>query len=79
MAPMYDMVLKATGPMDDLKREYLASYEDWQAQICKLNRVLVEGVRMDPPKLKGLLNREARAWEHFGKSRRLLLGLTDDT
>ena len=39
------------------KREYREAY---QAQLQALHRVLLEGERLEPPKLKALLNREAR-------------------
>ncbi|HET9476247.1 MAG TPA: hypothetical protein VFP63_02030 [Dehalococcoidia bacterium] len=63
--------------MDDVKREYRKAYEDWQAQLTGLHRVLLNGERLEPPKLKALLNREARAFERFEAVRRRLLGLSD--
>ncbi len=63
------------GLMDDPKPEYMESYEAWQQQLRALHRVLLEGERMHPPKLKGLLNREARAKERYDRARRRLLGL----
>lgn len=62
--------------MDDLKREYVASYDAWQAQLKEVHRVLLDGERMEPPKLKGLLNREASAKERYDTARRRLLGLS---
>ncbi len=43
--------------MQDHKREYR---EDFQAQLQAVHRVLLEGERLELPKLKALLNREAR-------------------
>ncbi len=63
--------------MDDVKQEYRKTYEDWQAQLAGLHRVLLDGERLEPPKLKALLNREARAFERFEAVRRRLLGLSD--
>ena len=63
--------------MDDVKQDYRRLYEDWQAQLAGLHRVLLEGERLEPPKLKALLNREARAFERFEAVRRRLLGLSD--
>jgi len=63
--------------MDDIKQEYQQAYESWQQQLAEMHRVLLAGERMDPPKLKGLLNREARAKERYDKARRKLLGLSD--
>ena len=63
--------------MDDPKQDYIEAYEAWQAQIRDVHRVLLDGERLDPPKLKGLLNREARAKERYDVARRRLLGLSD--
>jgi hypothetical protein len=63
--------------MADLKQEYLEAYRVWQGQLEDLHRVLLEGQRLEPPKLKGLLNREARAKERYDTARRQLLGLSD--
>jgi hypothetical protein len=63
--------------MGDLKQEYLEAYRVWQGQLEDLHRVLLEGQRLEPPKLKGLLNREARAKERYDTARRQLLGLSD--
>ena len=70
-----------TGParMDDVKREYLESYQAWQNQLQALHRILLQGEKMEPPKLKGLLNREARAKERYEQARRRLLGLSEET
>ena len=63
--------------MDDIKQEYQQAYESWQQQLAEMHRVLLAGERMDPHKLKGLLNREAHAKERYDKARRKLLGLSD--
>ena len=63
--------------MDDVKRAYRNAYEEWQDQLTGLHGVLLEGERLEPPKLKALLNREARAWERYDLARRRLLGLSD--
>ncbi len=63
--------------MEDVKRQYLEAYETWQAQLRELHRVLLEGERLEPPRLKGLLNREARAKERYDEARRRLLGLSE--
>ncbi|HXG42912.1 MAG TPA: hypothetical protein VNL95_09350 [Dehalococcoidia bacterium] len=66
-------------PNEDLKREYLEAYRSWLQQLEALHRVLLEGERLDPPRLKGLLNREARAKERYERARRRLLGLSPET
>ncbi len=64
--------------MQDRKRDYLDAYEAWQTQLQALHRVMLEGERLDPPKLKALLNREARAKERYDRARRTLLGLGEE-
>ena len=64
--------------MQDRKRDYLDAYEAWQTQLQALHRVMLEGERLDPPKLKALLNREARAKERYDRARRALLGITEE-
>jgi len=63
--------------MANSKQEYIEAYETWQAHLRDLHKVLLEGQRLGPPKLKGLLNREARSKEHYDRARRQLLGLLD--
>ena len=63
--------------MADLKQHYIEAYQAWQGQLQDLHRVLLEGQRLEPPKLKGLLNREARAKQRYDMARRQLLGLSD--
>ena len=41
----------------------------WQAQLQALHRVLLEEESLEPPKLKALLNREARAKERYASAR----------
>ncbi len=55
--------------------DYSRAYRAWQVQLQDLHRVLLEGQSMVPPKLKGLLNREARAKERYDTARRALLGI----
>lgn len=64
--------------MQDRNREYSEAYEAWQGHLQALHRVLLEGQRLEPPKLKALLNREARAKERYDRARRALLGLSED-
>jgi len=64
---------------EDRKREYVEAYQAWQEQLQALHRVVLEGQHIDPPRLKGLLNREVRAKENYEKARRRLLGLDTDS
>jgi hypothetical protein len=63
--------------LQDRKQEYKQAYSEWQEQLAAVHRVLLDGERLDPPKLKGLLNREARAKERYDAARRKLLGLSE--
>ena len=63
--------------MEDAKAEYRSAYETWSAQLTDLHKVLLDGARPEPPKLKGLLNREARAWERYDEARKRLLGISE--
>ena len=64
--------------MQDRKRDYLDAYEAWQMQLQALHRVMLEGERLEPPKLKALLNREALLKERYDRARRSLLGLREE-
>ena len=64
--------------MQDRKRDYLHAYEAWQTQLQALHRVMLEGDRLEPPKLKALLNREALLKERYDRARRSLLGLGEE-
>jgi hypothetical protein len=65
--------------MDDVKRDYQAAYEEWQAQLMKLHEVFLEGRRPESPdRMKGLLNREVRAFQRYSDARRRLLGIPAD-
>ena len=55
--------------------EYRQAYQAWQEQLAALHNVFLDGEAMEPPKLKGLLNREAHAKERYDAARLALLGL----
>lgn len=61
----------------DPKAAYRAAYEDWQAQLAKVHAFLLDGQRLPPPEIKGMLNRESRAKERYDAARRRLLGLEE--
>jgi hypothetical protein len=61
--------------MEDAKEDYRRAYDAWMGHLAGLHKVLLDGERLEPPKLKGLLNREARAKEEYDAARRTLLGL----
>jgi len=59
------------------QQEYREAYAAWQEQLEALHRVFLNGERLEPPKLKGLLNREARAKDRYDAARLTLLGLAE--
>ena len=62
----------------DPKAEYREAYADWQAQLEKLHSFFLDGERLPPQQIKGLLNREARAKARYDGARRRLLGIEED-
>lgn len=64
--------------VDEATREaYREAWQGWMKQIERVHEVLLEGERLTPDRLKGLLNREARAKEAYDGARVKLLGLDD--
>ena len=57
--------------------EYRAAWDAWFKQIEHVHRVFLGDERPRPDALKGLLNRESRAFEKFAAARLALLGLDD--
>ncbi len=55
--------------------EYRAAWATWQKQLTRLHEVFLDGEALEPPKLKGLLNREARAKQRYDAAREALLGI----
>ncbi|MCK9497132.1 MAG: hypothetical protein M0R75_16795 [Dehalococcoidia bacterium] len=61
----------------DPKQEYREAFEAWQKQLDGVHDLLLEGNRIPPDQVKGLLNREARAKERYDAARRRLLGIDE--
>jgi len=61
----------------DLKQAYRDAYADWQRHLEGVHALLLDGNRMPPEQIKGLLNREARAKERYDAARRRLLGVEE--
>ncbi len=55
--------------------EYREAWDAWQKQLTRLHDVFLDGEPLEPPKLKGLLNREARAKQRYDAAREALLGI----
>ena len=59
----------------DPKQAYRVALEQWQKHLAGVHDLLLEGHRLPPEQIKGLLNREARAKERYDAARRRLLGI----
>jgi hypothetical protein len=70
-------LLERSMPLADeaTAQAYREAWEAWNKQLEQLHRVFLDGERMRPDQLKGLLNREARAKEKYDEARLRLLGL----
>ncbi len=55
--------------------EYREAWDAWQKQLTRMHEVFLDGEPLEPPRLKGLLNREARAKERYDAAREALLGI----
>ena len=64
---------------EDRTESYREAYEAWQRQLAGLHEVFLEGKRLDPVRLKGLLNRESRVKRRYDVARLRLLGIEDDS
>ena len=62
---------------DATKQEYREALAYWQQQLEGLHEFLLEGERLGPEQIKGLLGREARAKERYDAARRRLLGIEE--
>jgi hypothetical protein len=65
-------------PENDIQQEYRDAYEAWQKQLAGLHDVFLDGGRLDPVRLKGLLNRESRAKRRYDRARLHLLGIEEE-
>lgn len=62
--------------VDEAAREaYRSAWESWTRQLERVHAVLLDGEAMTPDRLKGLLNREARAKGAYDAARLRLLGI----
>jgi hypothetical protein len=63
---------------NDNRIAYREAYEAWQRQLTGLHEVFLEDKRLDPVRLKGLLNRESRAKRRYDLARLRLLGIEEE-
>jgi len=64
---------------EDRVEPYKQAYAEWQKQLEQLHDVFLEGKRIDPIRIKGLLNREARAKRRYDRARLHLLGIEEES
>ena len=61
---------------DERAKAYREAYDDWQRKVGELHEVFLDGTRTPVgDQFKGLLNREARAFEKYQQARLELLGI----
>ena len=58
--------------------EYRDAYDNWQKQLTAVHALLIDGERIPPIQIKGLLNREARWKRRYDRARLKLLGIEQD-
>ena len=63
---------------EDRTAAYKEAYETWQKHLGGLHEVFLEGKRLDPLRLKGLLNRESRSKRRYDQARLRLLGIEEE-
>jgi hypothetical protein len=63
---------------EDKVQAYREAYDAWQKQLAALHEVFLEGKRINPIQIKGLLNRESRAKRRYDHARLRLLGIEED-
>jgi hypothetical protein len=61
----------------EAQQRYREALEAWQKQLEGVHRLLLDGERLPPEQIKGLLGREARAKERYEAARRELLGIDE--
>ncbi|HZP58614.1 MAG TPA: hypothetical protein VFC53_13845 [Dehalococcoidia bacterium] len=61
---------------EERRNAYLQAWVDWQKQLADLHAVFIDGTKtLEGDRMKGLLNREARAKERYDRARLELLGV----
>ena len=64
---------------EDRVGAYKEAYDTWQRHLAALHEFFLEGKRIDPLRLKGVLTREARSKRRYDRARLALLGIEDET
>ena len=68
----------AMSESEDKVAVYRDAYETWQRHLAALHEFFLEKKRIDPLRLKGVLNREARSKRKYDEARLRLLGIEED-
>jgi hypothetical protein len=63
---------------EDRVAAYKEAYDTWQRHLAALHEFFLEGKRIDPLRLKGVLTREARSKRLYDHARLSLLGIEED-
>lgn len=63
---------------EDKVAAYKEAYETWQRHLAALHEFFLEGKRIDPLRMKGVLNREARSKRRYDAARLRLLGIEEE-
>ena len=63
---------------EDRVGAYREAYDTWQRHLAALHEFFLEGKRIDPLRLKGVLTREARSKRKYDHARLALLGIEED-
>jgi hypothetical protein len=63
---------------EDRIATYREAYELWQRHLAALHEFFLDGKRIDPLRLKGVLTREARSKRRYDRARLALLGIEAD-
>jgi hypothetical protein len=64
-------------PDEETQQQYRDALAYWQQQLDRLHAFLLDGERIPPQEIKGLLSREARAKQQYDAARQRLLGIED--
>ncbi|MBH77427.1 MAG: hypothetical protein CL897_04265 [Dehalococcoidia bacterium] len=59
------------------RKAYREAWDRWMKQLDRVHDVLLEEQSLTPDRLKGLLNREARAKQTYDEARLKLLGIDE--
>ena len=63
---------------EETAKQYREAFDAWQKQIEHVHRVFLDGEKIGPDQIKGLLNRESRAKAKYDEARDRLLGLDSE-